>query len=57
MFRSRCRNCFQVYDYYHRPNNECTIRDEFWYVGTWLRTYIPSDNLEYLEWCLNKKEN
>jgi len=68
MFRSRCRNC-REHSYYsaictngykaHNSKGECItwlgiVELLEFRIGT---IYCPSDNLEYLEWCLNKKEN
>jgi hypothetical protein len=47
MFRSRCRICGHKYSN-HFFGGVCPING--------YDRYVPRDNLEYLEWCLSKKE-
>jgi hypothetical protein len=51
MFKSLCRNCgTSPYTRWGDWIGCCISRNPCQY------NYTPSDNLEYLEWCLNKKE-
>jgi hypothetical protein len=53
-YKSRCKNCNERAEYSHEIDGMCLLRDEFWYVAEHLRTYMPSDNLEYLEYLYDK---
>lgn len=54
-YKSRCKDCEELCEFAHYKTGFCILPDEFGHAYPELfGKYIPSDNLEYLEYLYDK---